>query len=217
MRIERMLFKLQFTLIELLVVVSIISILCAILLPVLSKAKEKVRQVACSSNLKQIGAGHMMYLEDYRGFFPYTNGTTVGDQEHFSDDRGIWRYLKSGNDWQRCPLYVCPSGISPLDTWASVGFTAAAGWNYGHKYGYGFLFNYRSYNVSRIKNGSGKAYLLDAMTPSTSYGEILANSSWRPAYRHSTGSNVMFFDFHVQWEGAAYIMNNQNSLLYPVD
>jgi prepilin-type N-terminal cleavage/methylation domain-containing protein len=54
-----------FTLIELLVVIAIIAILAAILFPVFAKAREKARQTACLSNTKQLGAGLLMYLQDY--------------------------------------------------------------------------------------------------------------------------------------------------------
>ena len=57
--------RLAFTLIELLVVIAIIAILAAILFPVFAQAREKARQAACLSNLKQVGIGLMMYLQDH--------------------------------------------------------------------------------------------------------------------------------------------------------
>jgi prepilin-type N-terminal cleavage/methylation domain-containing protein len=62
--------KNAFTLIELLVVIAIIAILAAILFPVFAQARERARAITCTSNLKQIGLGIDMYVQDYDETFP---------------------------------------------------------------------------------------------------------------------------------------------------
>lgn len=59
------------TLVEMLVVVGILTLLAAVLLPVLWQARNRARDRACASNLREIGRAALMYAEDFDGSFPY--------------------------------------------------------------------------------------------------------------------------------------------------
>jgi len=75
-----------FTLIELLVVIAIIAILAAILFPVFAQARDQARKTTCLSNMKQLGLGVMMYLQDYDELFP-TSGASWWDANTVSRDK----------------------------------------------------------------------------------------------------------------------------------
>jgi prepilin-type N-terminal cleavage/methylation domain-containing protein/prepilin-type processing-associated H-X9-DG protein len=96
--------KRGFTLIELLVVIAIIAILAAILFPVFARAREKARQTSCLSNLKQIGIGWLMYIQDYDETIPPLYTTTPGvSGGYFHNPELLHPYIKNAQIW------MCPS------------------------------------------------------------------------------------------------------------
>lgn len=97
-----------FTLIELLVVIAIIAILAAILFPVFARARENARRSSCMSNLKQLGLGLMMYVDDYDEHMPM-NGYNAGGGIYRSWRVSLQPYIKSTQ------VFVCPSN-SNTDT-----------------------------------------------------------------------------------------------------
>ena len=93
-----------FTLIELLVVVGIISILVALLLPSLSKARTQAKRVACASNLRQIHLAAMQYRTAYRGFVPvFVSGA---DEQHWWYFLNV--YLEKNWMTTRSKVFRCP-------------------------------------------------------------------------------------------------------------
>lgn len=97
--------KAAFTLIELLVVIAILALLAAILFPVLGQVREKSRQGACLSNMRQLGMAVMLYAQDYDEYLPQGLQTSQG------------RRVLPGPGWggqcypyvRNTQIYSCPS------------------------------------------------------------------------------------------------------------
>ena len=76
--------KRSFTLIELLVVIAIIAILAGMLLPALNRARDKAKEITCTSNDKQLGLAYAQYCDNSGGFMPFTD-TIKGNQQVLSE------------------------------------------------------------------------------------------------------------------------------------
>jgi prepilin-type N-terminal cleavage/methylation domain-containing protein/prepilin-type processing-associated H-X9-DG protein len=107
-----------FTLIELLVVISIIALLIGLLLPALAAARASARDIACSSNLRQIGVALQAYESDYKSL-PYGVDPTPPGPDTYLD----WTFIvpddymggsSSGASaaQQRLKVLQCPTALA---------------------------------------------------------------------------------------------------------
>ena len=95
-----------FTLIELLVVIAIIAILAAILFPIFAQAREKARQTACASNMRQMSIAVYIYTQDFDERLPLAATATATSFLNWHDLVGP--YVKNIQIW------ICPSSNEPI-------------------------------------------------------------------------------------------------------
>jgi len=89
-----------FTLIELLVVIAIIAILAAMLLPALSRAKQRAWAASCLGNVKQIGVAKRMYADDNADALPrsaHSGQSWVNTLQLYCSGTNLWRCSRDGN------------------------------------------------------------------------------------------------------------------------
>lgn len=120
-----------FSLIELLVVIAVIAILASILVPAVRKVREGAHETKCASNLRQIGVGVGMFVNDHKGYFPALNdGNEPGEQIPWFEQ--LRPYLKGLGLAVTDPIEVvhCPSAEYYMENDSGTrSNTHGYGWN----------------------------------------------------------------------------------------
>ena len=185
-----------FTLIELLVVIAIIAILAAILFPVFAKAREKARQTACLSNMKQIATASMMYSQDYDETYTLT---VIDYPGHYSAAYTFWQemlqpYMKN---WQ---MLVCPSRTRPLRTSRLTGELVPHVWGDAYSINQNFGYRRNPIGLATVQEPAQVIYATEATYATTRpYWWPRGSYLLRPV--HNGGLNCAFADGHAKWLG----------------
>jgi prepilin-type N-terminal cleavage/methylation domain-containing protein/prepilin-type processing-associated H-X9-DG protein len=206
-----------FTLIELLIVIGIISVLAALLMPALSRARAQAKRISCISNLRQMGFAIQMYLSenDSRYFDYYTdipgggrlwyfglepNYGTVREEGERELDVGkspLWEYYGTVGGIELCPSFDYELGIYKRK------FTGAS-------FGYGFNICLFGKNESQVRDPSRTLMFADCAQvntfqwPASPDNPMLEEFYYVSPYeklvhfRHYGLANVLFADGHVE-------------------
>jgi len=209
-----------FTLIELLVVIAIIAVLASLLLPVLTKSKEKAESLTCANNIKQLSLAWILYADDDNDLLVNNHGvpetlarrqTWANNVEDWvaSDDNTNFIYLteaKLGSFANRSTrIYKCPSDREPAPNGPhirSMSMNSLVG-DPGELTNRFNPLYVQFFKMADVANPSGIFVFIDEHCDTINDGFFV--NQWEdyvwgnfPASYHNGAANLSFVDGHVE-------------------